>query len=282
MPTDTITSSQSTAAPDPQTVLKRSQATWGTGDFSYIAARIVFVSELLCETADLQAGWKSLDVATGSGNCALAAARRGCVATGVDFVPALLERGRIRAEAERLAVEFREADAENLPFPDASFDAVTSVFGVMFAPNHQKAAAEMLRVCKPGGRICLASWTPEGYSAESIRLMSRHQPPRADAVPPSKWGEEAYLKGLFGQAIQSIQSIPRINVMRFVSPEAQIEFFRKHFGPAIAAFGAVGAEGAKQLEADMAALSRKYDRNKSPGGPIAIPSQYLETVIVRH
>jgi ubiquinone/menaquinone biosynthesis C-methylase UbiE len=280
MPIDTSTPKQ-TAAPDPAAILKRSQAAWAGGDFSYIAARIVLVSELLCESADLQAGWRTLDVATGSGNCALAAARRGCVAVGVDFVPALLERGRIRADAERLAVEFREADAENLPFPDASFDAVTSVFGVMFAPNHQKAAAEMLRVCKPGGRICLAAWTPDGYSAESIRLMSRHQPPRADAVPPSKWGEEGYLKGLFGQAVRSIQSTDRINVMRFVSPEAQIEFFRTHFGPAIAAFEAVGAEGAKQLQADMAALSRKYDRNKAAAGPIAIPSQYLETVIVR-
>ena len=280
MPTETSTPNQ-TAAPDPAAILKRSQATWATGDFSVVAARIVLVSELLCESADLQAGWKTLDVATGSGNCALAAARRGCVATGVDFVPALLDRGRIRADAERLVVEFREADAENLPFPDGSFDAVTSVFGVMFAPNHQKAAAELLRVCKPGGRICLASWTPDGYSAESIRLMSRHQPPRPDAVPPSKWGEEAYLKTLFGPAIRSIQSTPRINVMRFVSPEAQIEFFRTHFGPAIAAFQAVGPEGAKQLEADMAALSRKYDRNKSQSGSIAIPSQYLETVIVR-
>jgi len=281
MPTDTINPNQPGTAPDPAAILKKSQSTWATGDFSYVAARIVFVSELLCETADLQAGWKSLDVATGSGNCALAAARRGCVATGVDFVPALLERGRVRAEAERLDIDFREADAENLPFPDATFDAVTSVFGVMFAPNHQKAAAELLRVCKPGGKICLASWTPDGYSAETIRLMSRHQPPPPTAVPPSKWGEEAYLKTLFGSAIRSIQSTPRTNVMRFVSPEAHIEFFRAHFGPAIAAFKAVGPEGAKQLEADMAALSRKYDRNKLPNGPIAIPSTYLETVIVR-
>jgi ubiquinone/menaquinone biosynthesis C-methylase UbiE len=279
MPLETSIPNQT--APDPQAVLKRSQAAWSDGDFSYIAARIVLVSELLCESADLQAGWNTLDVATGSGNCALAAARRGCVATGVDFVSALLERGRIRADAERLIVDFREADAENLPFPDASFDAVTSVFGVMFAPNHQKAAAELLRVCKPGGKIALAAWTPDGYSAGSIRIMSRHRTPPPGAVPPVKWGEEAYLKTLFGPAARSIQSTQRTNVMRFVSPEAQIQFFRAHFGPAIAAFRAAGPEGEKQLESEMAALSRQFDRNKLPNGPIAIPSAYLETVIVR-
>src|SRR6185295_7305528 len=143
-------------------------------------------------------------------------------------------------------------------------------------------ADELLRVCKPGGKIALASWTPDGYSAESIRIMTRHQsPPPPGTVPPGKWGDESYLKTLFGPAIRSIKSTPRTNVMRFVSPEAHIEFFRAHFGPAIAAFRAVGPDGAKQLEADMAALSRKYDRNKLPNGPIAIPSTYLETVIVR-
>jgi ubiquinone/menaquinone biosynthesis C-methylase UbiE len=252
MPTDTINPSKSTPAPDPDALLKRSQSTWSSGDFSVIASRIVFVSELLAENADLQAGWKTLDVATGSGNCALAAARRGCVATGVDFVPALLERGRIRAQAEHLTVDFREADAENLPFPEASFDAVTSVFGVMFAPNHQKAASELVRVCKPGGKIALASWTPDGYSAESIRLMTRNQTPPPGFLPPSKWGEESHLKSIFGSSIRSIQSNVRNNVMRFVSPEAQIEFFRTYFGPTIQAFNAAGPGGAKVLAKEMA------------------------------
>ncbi len=280
MPADTLNPNPSTG-PDPQAILKRSQSTWASGDFSVIAARIVLVSEQLCEAADVQAGWKTLDVATGSGNCALAAARRGCVATGADFVPALLERGRIRAQAERLEVTFREADAENLPFPDASFDAVTSVFGVMFAPNHQKAASELVRVCKPGGKIALASWTPDGYTAEVIRLMTRNQTPSPGFMPPGKWGEESHLKSIFGNAIRSIQSNVRINVMRFVSPEAQIEFFRTYFGPTIQAFNAAGPEGAKVLAKEMAEVIRKYDRNKLPDGPIAIPSTYLETVIVR-
>src|SRR5262249_97283 len=148
----TIATPSTSANQDLAAIRKRMQATWATGDFSMVASRVVIGAEMLCEAADLQAGWRVLDVATGSGNAALAAARRSCDVVGVDFVPALLERGRIRAEVERLKVDFREADAENLPFPDASFDAVLSIYGVMFAPDHRKAASELARVCKPGGK----------------------------------------------------------------------------------------------------------------------------------
>ena len=176
-------------APDFAAVKSRQRSVWASGDFSVVASRIVFQAEHLCETADLQAGWRVLDVATGSGNAAIAAARRGCEVVGIDFVPALLERGRIRAAAEHLDVEFLEGDAEDLPFPDASFDAVISVYGVMFAPDHHRAAAELARVCRPGGRIALASWTPDGFIGETFRIFSRYLPPGPGLQPPVRWGD---------------------------------------------------------------------------------------------
>src|SRR5215213_5943701 len=185
-------------APDFAAVKGRQQGTWASGDFAVVAARIVFQAEHLCETADLHAGWRVLDVATGSGNAALAAARRGCEAVGVDYVPALLRRGRARAAAELLDVEFVEGDAENLPFPDASFDAVVSIYGAMFAPDHHRAAAELARVCRPGGRIALASWTPDGFIGETFRIFSRYIPAPPGLQPPVRWGDEGYLETLFG------------------------------------------------------------------------------------
>src|SRR5437763_6036505 len=176
--------------PDLRAVKQRQQQTWASGDFAAVAARIVLVAEQLCDTADLHAGWRVLDVATGSGNAAIAAARLGCTAVGVDYVPALLERRRRRAVAEGLPVELLEGDAEALPFPDASFDAVTSVYGCMFAPDHERAAAELLRVCRPGGRIALASWTPGGFIGDRFRTTASHVPPPAGGASPLLCGEE--------------------------------------------------------------------------------------------
>src|SRR5258706_7954785 len=175
--------------PDFAAVKSRQQNTWASGDFSVVASRIVFQAEHLCETADVQAGWRVLDVATGSGNAAIAAARRGCEAVGVDYVPALLERGRVRAAAEHLDVRFVEGDAEDLRFPDASFDAVLSIYGVMFAPDHHRVAAELARVCRPGGRIALASWTPDGFIGETFPIFSRYLPPPPGPLPPAPWGD---------------------------------------------------------------------------------------------
>ena len=208
-----------TAAPDLAAVKQRQQAAWASGDFSVVAARIVLVAEHLCDTADLQAGWRVLDVATGSGNAAIAAARLGCDAVGVDYVPALLERGRDRAAAEGLEVEFVEGDAEALPFPDASFDAVTSVFGSMFAPDHEQAAAELLRVCRPGGTIALASWTPDGFIGELFRTVAAHVPPPAGVQSPMLWGTEAHLRELFGDGICSLEVEERTFTFRFPSAE---------------------------------------------------------------
>lgn len=266
--------------PDYAAIKGRQRQTWASGDFSVVAARIVFQAEHLCETADLQAGWRVLDVATGSGNAAVAAARRGCEAVGVDYVPALLERGRLRAEAEHLDVEFVKGDAENLPFPDASFDAVTSIYGVMFAPNHRRAAAELARVCRPGGRIALASWTPDGFIGETFRVFSRYLPPPAGLEPPVRWGDEAHLESLFAGAAASLTGHRRTAVFRFRSAEENVDFFRTYYGPTLRAFEALDPAGREALRGDLLDLARKYDRNGGTG-PVAIGADYLETVIVR-
>jgi SAM-dependent methyltransferase len=261
-------------------VKERQQATWASGDFSVVAARIVYQAEQLCETADLQAGWRVLDVATGSGNAALAAARRGCQAVGIDYVPALLERGRIRAAAEHLSVEFLEGDAEQLPFPDATFDAVISVYGAMFAPNHRLAASELARVCRPGGRIALACWTPDGFIGETFRLFSRYLPPTPGLAPPVLWGDAAYQRELFGQSAASVTAYPRTAIFRYRSAEENVEFFRTYYGPTLRAFEALSGELQAALNDGLVALVHQYDRNAG-SGPVAIAADYLETVIVR-
>jgi ubiquinone/menaquinone biosynthesis C-methylase UbiE len=276
-PTDDATPS---LAPDFAAVKCRQQNVWASGDFSVVASRIVFQAEHLCETADLQAGWRVLDVATGSGNAALAAARRGCQAVGIDYVPALLQRGRLRATAEHLDVRFVEGDAEDLRFPDASFDAVVSIYGVMFAPDHRRAAAELARVCRPGGRIALASWTPDGFIGETFRISSRYLPPAPGLEPPVRWGDQAYLDSLLGHVAASVTSHRRTAVFRFRSAEENVEFFRTHYGPTLRAFESLDPPRRESLRDDLLALARRYDRNGGTG-PVAIPGDYLETVIVR-
>jgi SAM-dependent methyltransferase len=266
--------------PDYSAVKQRQQATWASGDFSVVAARILYQAEQLCETADVQAGWRVLDVATGSGNAALAAARRGCEVVGVDYVPALLERGRIRAVSEHLSVEFREGDAEQLPFPDSLFDAVLSIYGVMFAPHHQRAASELLRVCRPGGRIALACWTPEGFIGETFRLFSRFLPPAPGLQSPVRWGDEMYQRELFGERAASVTSYPRTAIFRYRSAEENVEFFRTYYGPTLRAFDALPADQQAALNDELIALVHRYNRNTG-SGPVAIAADYLETVIVR-
>jgi ubiquinone/menaquinone biosynthesis C-methylase UbiE len=268
------------SVPNFAAVKARQQATWASGDFSVVAACIVFQAEQLCETADIQADWNVLDVATGSGNAAIAAARRGCKVVGVDYVPALLERGRIRAAAEHLDVRFIEGDAEDLPFPNASFDAVLSIYGVMFAPNHERAASELVRVCRPGGRVALASWTPDAFIGETFRVFSRYLPPTPGLAPPVRWGDERYLESLFGTEIESITNYRRTAVFRFRSAEENVDFFRTYYGPTLRAFESLDAPRQEALRNELLELARRYDRNGG-AGPIAIAADYLETVIVR-
>jgi SAM-dependent methyltransferase len=273
-----VTETLEAPKPDLAAVKQRQQQAWASGDFAVVAATIVFVAERLCDTADLHAGWRVLDVATGSGNAAIAAARLGCTAVGVDYVPALIERGRLRAAAERLDVELLEGDAEALPFPDDSFDAVTSVFGCMFAPDHGRAAAELLRVCRPGGTIALASWTPDGFIGDLFRTVARHVPPPAGVQSPMLWGTEGHLRDLFGDGIGSLEVTERIFTFRFRSAEEFVAFFRRWYGPTLKAFAALEGDARDALESDLVALARRYDRLGTDA--IAIPAAYTEAVAI--
>jgi len=274
-----MTQTLETTRPDFGAIKQRQQQAWASGDFSVVAARIVLVAEQLCDTADLHAGWRVLDVATGSGNGAIAAARLGCTAVGVDYVPALLERGRKRAAAEGLAVELLEGDAESLPFPDGSFDAVMSVYGSMFAPDHAQAAAELLRVCRPGGTIALASWTPDGFIGELFRTVGAHVPPPAGVPSPMLWGTEAHLRELLGEGIASLEVAERTFTWRFQSAAHFVTFFRLWYGPTLKAFAALEDGARDALEHDLVELARRHDRLGSTDA-IAIPATYTEAVAV--
>ena len=268
-----------TPAPDLKAIKGKQQQTWASGDFAAVATTLPIVSELLCEAADLRAGERVLDVATGSGNTAIAAARRFCVVSGVDYVPALLDRGRERAQAERVAIEFLEGDAEAIPYPDASFDAVLSTFGSMFAPNQEQAARELLRVCRPGGRIGMANWTPEGFIGEMFRTTGRHVPPPAGLKPPVLWGTEAQLRELFGDGITSLSLTRRIYTFRYTSAEHWLDFFRTYYGPMLKAFEALDDAGQQRLAADLLDLARRH--NRATDGTLAVPAEYAEVVTVR-
>jgi SAM-dependent methyltransferase len=266
------------ATVDYAAVKRRQQATWATGDFGIIGSRLVIVSELLCEAADVRTGWRVLDVACGHGNTALGAARRGAITTGLDFVPALLDRARERAAAERLEIEWREGDAEALPFADGEFDAVLSTFGVMFAPDQPRAAAELARVCRAGGRIGLASWTPDSMAGEMFRILSRYVPPPPGLTPPSHWGTPEGVEALLGARCAVVHAERRAFVMRFASPEHWLEVFRNWFGPVRAAFEALDPGRQDELARELVLHLRRHDR--SGGESLVAPMHYLEVVAV--
>ena len=273
-----MTSASEIARPDLAAVKQRQQAAWASGDFHAVAARIVLVAEQLVDSADLHAGWRVLDVATGSGNAAIAAARLGCEVVGIDYVPALLERGRTRAAAEGLDVTLMDGDAEGLPFPDRSFDGVTSVFGAMFASDHRRAAAELVRVTRPGGTIALSSWTPDGFIGDLFRTVTAHVPPPAGVASPMLWGTEAHLSELFGDAIESLEVVERTFTFRYRSAEEFVEFFRTWYGPTLKAFAAVeGPQARRALGDDLVALAQRYDRLEGDDA-IAIPATYAEAI----
>ena len=266
--------------PDLAAVKQRQQLAWASGDFAVVASRIVIVAEQLCDTADIRAGWHVLDVATGSGNAAIAAARHGATAVGVDYVPSLLERGRARAAAEGLDVQLLPGDAEALPFPESYFDAVTSVFGSMFAPDHAQAAAEILRVTRPGGTIALASWTPDGFIGDLFRTVAKHVPPPAGVQSPMLWGTEAHLRELFGDGIASLEVKERTFAFRFTSPEEFVDFFREWYGPTLKAFDALEGDARDALYDDLVALAERSDRLRVDGA-IALPANYTEAVAIK-
>jgi ubiquinone/menaquinone biosynthesis C-methylase UbiE len=257
----------------------RQQATWAAGDFAIIGTTLQIVGETLCEALDLRAGQRVLDVAAGNGNAALAAARRWCKVTATDYVPALLNRAKERSLAERLPMKFQFADVEDLPFADASFDAVTSTFGAMFTPDHEKPAREMLRVCRPEGKIGLANWTPDGFIGELFRTIGRFIPPPTGMKSPALWGTEEHIGELFGRDAFAIGTEVIPFTFRYLSDDHWIEVFRTYYGPVLKAFEALDAAKQAALTQDLKALIARF--NVAHDGTMVVPADYLQVVILK-
>jgi ubiquinone/menaquinone biosynthesis C-methylase UbiE len=268
----------SPSVPDLTTIKAKQQATWASGDYAVIGATLPIVAESLCEAIDLRAGERVLDVAAGTGNAAIAAARRWCEVVATDYVPTLLECGRQRAAAEGLTVDFREGDAESLPLADKSFDVVLSTFGVMFAPDHARTARELLRVCRPGGRIGLANWTPEGFIGQLFKTVGKHVPPPASVKSPALWGSEDWLHEIFGGEIATLEATRKHFVFRYRSAQHWLETFGTYYGPTLKAFTALPADRQDALAADLIALAQRCNTRADT---FAAPSEYLEVVLTK-
>ena len=269
----------STPVTDYSAIKARQHAAWSTGNYAVVGTTLQIVGENLAEALDLHACERVLDVAAGNGNATLAAARRWCDVTSTDFVPALLESGKARATAEGHPVRFQEADAENLPFANASFDVVMSTFGVMFTPNQELAAKELVRVCKPGGRIGLANWTPESFIGQLFKTIGKYIPPAAGIKSPALWGTESRLTELFGQFATSIRTTRREFVFRYRSPAHWLEVFRTYYGPMNRTFAALDAQNRAAFTQEVLALMAS--RNRSGDRTLVLPCEYLEVVIER-
>jgi ubiquinone/menaquinone biosynthesis C-methylase UbiE len=260
-------------------IKQKQQATWSSGDYAVVGTTLQIIGELLAEAADVNAGERVLDVAAGNGNVTLAAARRFANVTSTDYVPALLDKGRERAKAEGLNVRFLEADVENLPFEDASFDVVLSTLGSMFAPDHFRTAREMLRVVRAGGRIGVASWTPEGFIGRLFKIIGAHVAPPAGVKSPALWGTEAHIQDLFGANAAAIRCERRIFKFRYRSAAHFLEVFRDYYGPTHKAFAALDSNGKQALERDISALLDQL--NVGGAAALVVPSEYLEVVITK-
>jgi ubiquinone/menaquinone biosynthesis C-methylase UbiE len=270
-----------TATPtvDFETVKTRQQAAWGSGNYSVIGSTLQIIGETLCEAVDIEAGDRVLDVAAGNGNASLAAARRGATVTASDYVPALLEAMHARGNADGLHIDALTADAEALPFDDASFDVVLSTLGVMFTPDQERAAAELLRVCRPGGRIGLANWTPANFIGQVFRIVGRYVPPPAGVRSPLEWGTEGRVVELFGAGVKSLATTRRAFVFRYRSAEHWLDTFRSYYGPMVRAFAVLDEVTQASFEQELLQLARSSDTSTS--GALRIPSEYLEVVAVR-
>jgi SAM-dependent methyltransferase len=271
--------SLSSTAPDFEAVKTRQRTVWASGDYAVVGTTLQIVGEQLCEALDLRAGSKVLDVAAGNGNASLAAARRWCDVVATDYVPDLLELARRRAEAEGLHIRIREADAEALPCDDETWDVVVSTFGVMFAPDQERAAAELVRVCKRDGRIGLANWTPEGFIGQLFRAVGRHAPPPPGVRSPALWGSPERLSELFEPLGCTVAASERSFVFRYRSPKHWLEVFRDYYGPVLNAFARIAPPAQAALERDLLDLVARF--NRSGDGTMVVPSTYLEAVIRR-
>ena len=264
---------------DLQALKARQQGAWSSGDYAIVGTTLQIVGEELCEALDVRSGQKVLDVAAGNGNATLAAARRWCEVVSTDYVPSLLERGQMRATAEGLSVVFKEADAEALPFADATFDAVISTFGVMFTPNQDKAASELLRVCRSGGKIGMANWTPDGFIGQLFKTLGKYLPPPAGAKSPALWGTKARLTEMFGTSATSIKAESRNFTFRYRSPEHFLDIFKTYYGPTLKAFAALDEANQRGLGNDLLALIGRM--NRAEDGTMVLASEYLEIVITK-
>lgn len=276
-----MTNSATAQAPaiDLAALKTRQQGAWSSGDYAVVGTTLQIVGEELCEAMDIRAGQSVLDVAAGNGNVSLAAARRWCHVVSTDYVPALLDRARARATADGLAIEFREADAEQLGFADGSFDAVVSTFGVMFTPDHHKAAGEMLRVCRSGGKIGLANWTPDGFIGQMFKTLGKYLPPPAGALSPALWGTRPHLETLFGAKAAQVRAENGNFTFRYRSPEHFLEVFRTYYGPVLKAYAAL--DGSQQTGLTQDLLRLIASTNKAHDGSMVVPSEYLEVVVIR-
>ena len=268
------------AAPNYTAIKQKQQATWASGDFAVVGTTLQIVGESLAEAANVCADERVLDVAAGNGNATLAAARRFAKVTSTDYVPALLDKGRERARAEGLDVRFQEADVEELPFPDESFDVVLSTFGAMFAPDQARTAREMMRVLHPGGRLGMANWTPAGFIGRLFKVIGGHVPPPAGLKSPAMWGSEAYLAELFGASAAHIRCERRVFNFRYRSAAHWVQVFRDYYGPTHKAFAALDAAGQQALERDLHSLLAEL--NVAGEAALVVPGEYLEVVIAKH
>lgn len=264
---------------DLHAITQTQQATWGTGDFHEVARQNVVIAEALCDTVDPRPGQRVLDVACGSGTAALVAARRYCEVSGIDYVPDLIGRASQRAEAEGFAIDLQVADAQALPFDDASFDVVLSVYGVQFAPDQQRAADELLRVCRPGGRIGLASPMPEGWSGDFFATHARYAPPPPEVQPPLRWGTDQGVTELLGHGVRSLTSQPHTALQYYRSVDHAVQVFSGYFGPTLRALEMLGSEERSALLADLAVVFDRY--NRAGDGTAVVENTYLQTVAVR-
>jgi ubiquinone/menaquinone biosynthesis C-methylase UbiE len=268
-----------TAMPDLKAIKTKQQVAWSSGDYAVVGTTLQIVGEQLAEALDLRAGEKVLDIAAGNGNATLAAARRWCDVTSTDYVETLLARGRQRAEAEGLKVTFQKADAENLPFADASFDVVVSTFGGMFSPDQSRTASEMLRVCRHGGRIGLANWTPDGFIGQMFKTIGKYLPPPAGLKSPALWGTAEWMERAFGPEASSLIAEPHRFVFRYRSPEHFLDVFRRYYGPMLKAFEALDTAGRASLTRDIIKLVGHF--NTSDDETMVVPSEYLEVVVTK-
>ena len=273
------TATAPTATPDLAALKTRQQAAWSSGDYAVVGSTLQIVGEDLCEALDLRSGQTVLDVAAGNGNATLAAARRWCDVTSTDYVPALLEGGAARAKAEGWTVKFKQADAEALPFVDGGFDVVVSTFGVMFTANQDKAAAELLRVCRSGGKIGLANWTPDGFIGQLFKTLGKHMPPPAGVKSPALWGTRARLDEMFGPQAASIETLPRNFMFRYRSAAHWMDVFKTYYGPMLKTFAALAPPAQQALHDDITALIARM--NRSGDATMVVPSEYLEVIVTK-